>query len=100
MTLNRPVNQRWVKERGENWSHSELVDDGIVKRSVTLEATTRLGRRALQIIEALHCAHLFNELETLAWAAMRTRLLIFGPASTDEKLLGGSCRRRGSLVVR
>lgn len=29
---------------GEDWSHGELVDDGIVKRSATVEATTRLGR--------------------------------------------------------
>ena len=64
LTLYQPINQRWVEERGENWSHGELVDDGIVKRSATVEATTRLGRRALRIIEALHGAHPFNELET------------------------------------
>ena len=45
MTLYQPINQRWVEERGENWSHGELVDDGIVKRSATVEATTRLGRK-------------------------------------------------------
>ena len=64
MTLYQPINQRWVEERGENWSHGELVDDGIVKRSATVEATTRLGRRALRIIETLHGSHPFNELET------------------------------------
>jgi hypothetical protein len=64
MTLNQPSNQRWVEERGENWSHGELVDDGIVKRRVTVEAATHLGRRALRIIEALHSAHPFNELKT------------------------------------
>jgi hypothetical protein len=64
MTLYQPINQRWVEERGENWSHGKVVDDGIVKRSATVEATTRLGRRALRIIEALHAAHPFNELET------------------------------------
>ena len=51
------------EERGENWSRGELVDDGIVKRGVTVEATTRLGRRALRIIEALRGAHPFNELK-------------------------------------
>jgi hypothetical protein len=40
----KPINQRWVEQQGENWSHGELVDDGIVKRSVTVEATTPLGR--------------------------------------------------------
>jgi hypothetical protein len=64
LTLYQPINQRCVEDRGKNWSHRELVDDGIVKRSVTVEATTRLGRRALRIIETLHGAHPFNELET------------------------------------
>ncbi len=61
--LSVPVNERWVEEAGENWSRGQLINDGIVKRSVTVEATTRLGRRALRIIEALHSAHPFNDIE-------------------------------------
>jgi hypothetical protein len=57
LTLNAPVNERWVEESGENWLGGQLIDDGIVKRSVTVEATTSLGRRALRIMEALHSAH-------------------------------------------
>jgi hypothetical protein len=64
VTLYQPINQRWVEAQGKNWSHGGLVDDGIVKRSVTVEATTGLGRRALRIIEAVHGAHPYNELET------------------------------------
>ena len=63
LTLSVPVNERWVEETGENWTRGQLIDDGIVKRSVTVEATTRLGRRALRIIEALHSAHPFNDIE-------------------------------------
>jgi hypothetical protein len=63
MTLHQPINERWVEETGENWSRGEVISDGIVERSVTLEATTRLGRRALRIVEALHSAHPFDELE-------------------------------------
>ena len=37
--------------------------DGIVERSVTLEVTTRLGRRALRSVETLHRTHPFDELE-------------------------------------
>ena len=49
MTLYQPINQRWVEELGENWSHGgKPVDDGIVKRSATVEATTRLGRRGCE----------------------------------------------------
>ena len=63
MTLYQPINERWVEETGQNWSRGELINDGIVERGVTVEATTRLGRRALRIVEALHSAHPFNELE-------------------------------------
>jgi hypothetical protein len=63
LTLHQPINERWVEERGANWSRGQLVDDGIVQRGVTVEATSRLGRRALRIVEALHGAHPFNELE-------------------------------------
>jgi hypothetical protein len=61
LTLYQPVNERWVEETGENWSRGELINDGIVQRGVTVEATTCLGRRALRIVEALHSAHPFNE---------------------------------------
>ena len=63
LTLHQPINERWVEETGENWSRGELINDGIVERGVTVEATTRLGRRALRIVEALHSAHPLNELE-------------------------------------
>ncbi len=63
LTLYQPINERWVEETGENWSRGELINDGIVQRSVTVEATTRLGRKALRIIEALHSGHPFNERE-------------------------------------
>jgi hypothetical protein len=63
LTLYQPINERWVEETGENWSRGELINDGIVQRSVTVEATTCLGRGALRIVEALHSAHPFNELE-------------------------------------
>ncbi len=61
LTLFQPINERWREEEGENWSRGELVNDGIVKRGVTVEATTHLGRRALPIVETLHGAHPFNE---------------------------------------
>ena len=63
LTLHQPINERWREEQGENWSRGELVNDGIVKRGVTVEATTHLGRRALRIVETLHGAHPFNELK-------------------------------------
>ena len=63
LTLYQPINERWVEKTRENWSRGELINDGIVQRSVTVEATTRLGRKALRILEALHGAHPFNELE-------------------------------------
>ncbi len=63
LTLSAPVNERWIEHTGENWSHGQLINDGVVKRSVTVEATTRLGRRALRIIEALHGDHPYNELQ-------------------------------------
>lgn len=63
MTLYQPINERWVEESGENWSRGRLINDGVVERSVTLEVTTRLGRRALRIVEALHSTHPFDELE-------------------------------------
>ena len=40
-----------------------LVNDGIVKRGVTVEATTRLGRRAMRIVESLHSPHPYDELD-------------------------------------
>jgi hypothetical protein len=49
-----------VEQEGENWSRGELLNDGIVERSATVEATTALGRRALQIVEALQSAHPIN----------------------------------------
>ena len=51
------------RELGKNRSHQELIDDGILKRGVIVEATTDLGRRALRIVEALHNAHPYNELD-------------------------------------
>jgi hypothetical protein len=63
LTLSVPVNERWIEHTGENWSRGQLINDGVVKRSVTVEATTRLGRRALRIIEALHSDHPYNELQ-------------------------------------
>jgi hypothetical protein len=63
LTLYQPINERWQEEQGENWSRGELLNDGIVKRGVTVEATTHLGRRALRIVETLHGAHPFNELK-------------------------------------
>lgn len=62
MTLYQPINERWVEQTGENWSRGELINDGIVQRGVTAEATTRVGRSPLRIVEALHSAHPFNEL--------------------------------------
>jgi hypothetical protein len=61
LTLDAPVNERWVEETGENWARGRLINDGVVKRSVTVEATTSLGRRALRIMEALHSAHPYDE---------------------------------------
>ncbi|MGZ6639899.1 MAG: hypothetical protein ACXVII_44705 [Solirubrobacteraceae bacterium] len=63
LTLYQPVNERWKRELEKNWSHQELIDDGILKRGVIVEATTDLGRRALRIVEALHSAHPYNELD-------------------------------------
>jgi hypothetical protein len=62
LTLYQPINERWIEKSGENRSRNELINDGIVQRAVTVEATTRLGRKALRIVEALHSAHPFNEL--------------------------------------
>jgi hypothetical protein len=47
----------------EGGNEGKLVNDGIVERGVTVEATTKLGRRALRIVEALHSAHPRNERE-------------------------------------
>jgi len=63
LTLYQPINERWQEKEGEDWYRGELVNDGIVRRGVTVEATTHLGRRALRIVETLHGAHPFNELE-------------------------------------
>jgi len=63
LTLHQPVNERWVEETGKNWSRGELINDGIVQRSVTVEASSRPGARALRIIEALHGEHPFDEIE-------------------------------------
>jgi hypothetical protein len=63
LTLYQAINERWREESGVNWSRGELINDGIVKRGVTVEATTRLGRRALGLVEALHSAHPFGELQ-------------------------------------
>ena len=63
LTLYQPINEQWIEESGENWSRGKLINDGVVERGVTVEATTRLGRRALRIVEALHSAHPFDELE-------------------------------------
>lgn len=60
LTLYQPVNQRWHEEAGTDWSRGRLIDDGVLKRGVTVEATTDLGRRALRIVEVLHSAHPFN----------------------------------------
>jgi len=62
LTLYQPVNERWKKELGKNWSREELIDDGILKRGVIVEATTDLGRRALRIVEALHSDDPYKEL--------------------------------------
>ncbi len=64
MTLYQPIHERWKEEAGESWSRGELINDGIVKRGVTLEATTHLGRKALRIVESLHSAHPYNDLDT------------------------------------
>lgn len=64
LTLYRPVNERWEEKiSAEGWQERKLVNDGIDERSVTVEATTKLGRRALRIVEALHTAHPHNEQE-------------------------------------
>jgi hypothetical protein len=63
LTLYRAVNQRWEEQEGENWARGQLVNDGILERGVTVEATTHLGRRALRIVEALHSPHPFGELK-------------------------------------
>jgi hypothetical protein len=63
LTLYQPVGERRMQEAGKNWSREELINDGIVKRGVTVEATTLLGRRALRIVEALHSDHPFDELD-------------------------------------
>jgi hypothetical protein len=60
LTLHQPVNPRWHEEAGNGWSSGQLINDGVVARSVTVEATTDLGHRALRIVEALHSAHPFN----------------------------------------
>jgi hypothetical protein len=61
LALYRPVNERWEQKTVEGGMEGELVNDGIVERAVTVEATTNLGRRALRIIEALHSAHPHDE---------------------------------------
>jgi hypothetical protein len=38
--------ERWQEKEGEDWYRGELVNDGIVKRGVTVEATTHLGRKS------------------------------------------------------
>jgi hypothetical protein len=63
LTLYQPIIERWEEEAGENWSCGGLINDGIVDRGATVEATTHLGRKALRIIEALHSTHPFNEIE-------------------------------------
>ena len=63
LSLHQPLNERWEEQAGENWSRGELINDGVIKRSVTVEATTRLGHRALRIIDALHSAHPYDELD-------------------------------------
>lgn len=63
LTLSVPVNERWIEETGENWTGGRLINDGVVRRSVTVEATTDLGRRAIRIVEALHSAHPLGELD-------------------------------------
>ena len=63
MTLYQRIHERWKEEAGKNWSRGELINDGIVQRGVTLEATTHLGRKALRIVESLHSAHPYNELD-------------------------------------
>jgi hypothetical protein len=63
LTLYQPVNERWEEKSGKNWSSGGLINDGIVKRGVTVEATTHLGHKALRIVESLHSAHPYNELD-------------------------------------
>ena len=61
-TLYQPLNQRWEEWEGEveyegkkcSMSHGEMVDDGIIKRGATVEATTPLGQRPMRIMETLH----------------------------------------------
>ncbi|HYB28888.1 MAG TPA: hypothetical protein VEF89_19915 [Solirubrobacteraceae bacterium] len=43
LNLYRPVNPRWEEQEGENWARGQLVNDGILERGVTVEATTHLG---------------------------------------------------------
>jgi hypothetical protein len=70
LTLYQPLNQRWEEWEGEveyegkkcSTSHGEMVDDGIIKRGATVEATTPLGQRAMRIMETLHSPHPYNEL--------------------------------------
>lgn len=40
-----------------------VINDGIVKRGVSIEATTHLGRKALWIVESRHSSHPYNELD-------------------------------------
>ena len=61
LTLYQPVNERRHEETGKHWSRRQLVNDGVVMRGVTVEATTDLGRQALRIVEALHSAHPLNK---------------------------------------
>jgi len=63
LTLYQPVNQRWVEQKGPNWSRGERINDGILQRGVTVEATSHLGCRALQVVEALHSAHPYGRLD-------------------------------------
>jgi len=88
LTLYQPVNERWKRELEKNWSHQELIDDGILKRGVIVEATTDLGRRALRIVEALHSAHPYNELDAeenwREWTESRPRSALRWGGTCDE----------------
>lgn len=61
LTLYQPVNEQWLEKSGRHWSSRQLINDGVVERTVIVEATTDLGRRALRIVEALHSAHPLDE---------------------------------------
>ena len=90
LTLYQPVNERWKRELGKNWSHQDLIDDGILRRGVIVEATTDLGRRALRIVEALHSAHPYNELDApenwREWTESRPRSALRWVAPTMRSI--------------